>query len=182
MNPYQAETKSAEFFSCGFLQHTSIFVAESLVDEVTNGLTNPSCHLVLSLSIANLNLNLLLLYKQTYKIGLIPHQTLLPALIGHPALPQQCMMHLCCLHSILFIIIIVYYYSYYHFLKEFHVSFTFTIIEQHCISTLPAIILHVKLLPALDTKITPNNMCKNCFSCSILTLPREYKIISCLLG
>ena len=34
MNPYQAEAKSAEFFSCGFLQHTSIFVAESLVDEV----------------------------------------------------------------------------------------------------------------------------------------------------
>jgi len=34
MNPYQTEAKSAEFFSCGFLQHTSIFVAESLVDEV----------------------------------------------------------------------------------------------------------------------------------------------------
>ena len=34
VNPYQAEAKSAEFFSCGFLQHTSIFVAESLVDEV----------------------------------------------------------------------------------------------------------------------------------------------------
>ena len=34
MNPYQAEAKSAEFFSCGFLQHTSIFVAESLVNEV----------------------------------------------------------------------------------------------------------------------------------------------------
>ena len=34
MNPYQAEAKRAEFFSCGFLQHTSIFVAESLVDEV----------------------------------------------------------------------------------------------------------------------------------------------------
>ena len=34
MNPYQAETKSAEFFSCGFLQHTFIFVAESLVNEV----------------------------------------------------------------------------------------------------------------------------------------------------
>ena len=34
MNPYQAEAKSAEFFSCGFLQHTSIFVAESLVDGV----------------------------------------------------------------------------------------------------------------------------------------------------
>ena len=38
MNPYQAEAKSAEFFSCGFLQHTSIFVAESLVDEVKIGL------------------------------------------------------------------------------------------------------------------------------------------------
>ena len=38
MNPYQAEAKSAEFFSCGFLQHTSIFVAESLVDEVKMGL------------------------------------------------------------------------------------------------------------------------------------------------
>lgn len=34
MNPYQTEARSAEFFSCGFLQHTSIFVAESLVDEV----------------------------------------------------------------------------------------------------------------------------------------------------
>ncbi|XP_073231373.1 uncharacterized protein [Porites lutea] len=37
MNPYQAEAKSAEFFSCGFLQHTSIFVAESLVDESSEG-------------------------------------------------------------------------------------------------------------------------------------------------
>ena len=36
MNPYQA--KSAEFFSCGFLRHTSIFVAESLVNEVKIGL------------------------------------------------------------------------------------------------------------------------------------------------
>ena len=35
-NPYQAEARSAEFFSCGFLQHTAIFVAESLVDEVTS--------------------------------------------------------------------------------------------------------------------------------------------------
>ncbi|XP_015762464.1 PREDICTED: serine/threonine-protein kinase CTR1-like isoform X6 [Acropora digitifera] len=34
VNPYQAETQSAEFFSCGFLQQTSVFVAESLVDEV----------------------------------------------------------------------------------------------------------------------------------------------------
>ena len=33
-NPYQTEAKSAEFFSCGFLQNTYIFVAESLVDEV----------------------------------------------------------------------------------------------------------------------------------------------------
>ena len=40
MNPYQAEAKSAEFFSCGFLQHTSIFVAESLVDEVKIGLNS----------------------------------------------------------------------------------------------------------------------------------------------
>ncbi|XP_074627554.1 uncharacterized protein LOC141885649 [Acropora palmata] len=37
VNPYQAETQSAEFFSCGFLQHTSIFVAESLVDESIEG-------------------------------------------------------------------------------------------------------------------------------------------------
>ncbi|XP_044183686.1 uncharacterized protein LOC122964234 [Acropora millepora] len=37
VNPYQAETQSAEFFSCGFLQHTSIFVAESLVDESSEG-------------------------------------------------------------------------------------------------------------------------------------------------
>ncbi|CAH3128426.1 unnamed protein product, partial [Porites lobata] len=37
MNPYQAEAKSAEFFSCGFLQHTSIFVAESLVDGSSEG-------------------------------------------------------------------------------------------------------------------------------------------------
>ena len=34
-NPYQTEATSAEFFSCGFLQHTYIFVAESLVDEVS---------------------------------------------------------------------------------------------------------------------------------------------------
>ena len=40
MNPYQAEAKSAEFFSCGFLQHTSVFVAESLVDEVKIGLNS----------------------------------------------------------------------------------------------------------------------------------------------
>ena len=30
MNPYQADAKSAELFSCGFLQ----LIAESLVDEV----------------------------------------------------------------------------------------------------------------------------------------------------
>ena len=34
VNPYQAEAQSAEFFSCGFLQQTSVFVAESLIDEV----------------------------------------------------------------------------------------------------------------------------------------------------
>ena len=34
-NPYQTEATSAEFFSCGFLHHTYIFVAESLVDEVS---------------------------------------------------------------------------------------------------------------------------------------------------
>ncbi|PFX25231.1 putative serine/threonine-protein kinase [Stylophora pistillata] len=33
VNPYQTEARSAEFFSCGFLQNTYIFVAESLVDE-----------------------------------------------------------------------------------------------------------------------------------------------------
>lgn len=37
INPYQAEARSAEFFSCGFLKHTSIFVAESLVDESSEG-------------------------------------------------------------------------------------------------------------------------------------------------
>ncbi|XP_015747789.1 PREDICTED: uncharacterized protein LOC107327555 [Acropora digitifera] len=37
VNPYQAEAQSAEFFSCGFLQQTSIFVAESLVDESIEG-------------------------------------------------------------------------------------------------------------------------------------------------
>ncbi|XP_020605710.1 mitogen-activated protein kinase mpk-1-like [Orbicella faveolata] len=36
-NPYQTEATSAEFFSCGFLQHTYIFVAESLVDESSEG-------------------------------------------------------------------------------------------------------------------------------------------------
>lgn len=35
-NPYQSEAKSAEFFSCGFLNETMIFVADSLVDEVRN--------------------------------------------------------------------------------------------------------------------------------------------------
>ena len=34
VNPYQTEVKSDEFFSCGFLQNTYIFVAESLLDEV----------------------------------------------------------------------------------------------------------------------------------------------------
>ena len=34
VNSYQTEAKSAEFFSCGFLQNTYVFVAESLVDEV----------------------------------------------------------------------------------------------------------------------------------------------------
>ncbi|XP_067019261.1 uncharacterized protein [Acropora muricata] len=37
VNPYQAEAQSAEFFSCGFLQQTSVFVAESLVDESSEG-------------------------------------------------------------------------------------------------------------------------------------------------
>lgn len=37
VNPYQTEAKSAEFFSCGFLQNTYIFVAESLVDESSEG-------------------------------------------------------------------------------------------------------------------------------------------------
>lgn len=37
VNPYQAEAQSAVFFSCGFLKHTSIFVAESLVDESSEG-------------------------------------------------------------------------------------------------------------------------------------------------
>ena len=66
MNPYQAETKSAEFFSCGFLQHTSIFVAESLVDEVTNG-THKSMFSVNCLSFIHF------LFKETSETGLISH-------------------------------------------------------------------------------------------------------------
>lgn len=37
VNPYQTEARSAVFFSCGFLQNTYIFVAESLVDESSEG-------------------------------------------------------------------------------------------------------------------------------------------------
>ncbi|XP_035684570.1 uncharacterized protein LOC118421409 isoform X1 [Branchiostoma floridae] len=36
-NPYESEALKAEFFSCGFLQDTKIFVADSLVGESTQG-------------------------------------------------------------------------------------------------------------------------------------------------
>ncbi|CAH1272445.1 MAP3K7 [Branchiostoma lanceolatum] len=36
-NPYESEALKAEFFSCGFLQDTKIFVADSLVGESTEG-------------------------------------------------------------------------------------------------------------------------------------------------
>ncbi|XP_032239493.1 uncharacterized protein LOC116619161 [Nematostella vectensis] len=37
VNPYQAEVESAEFFSCGFLKDTRIFVADSLVSDSSEG-------------------------------------------------------------------------------------------------------------------------------------------------
>ncbi|XP_013405413.1 uncharacterized protein LOC106170188 [Lingula anatina] len=36
-NPYQSEALKAEFFVCGFLKDTKIFVADSLVDETSEG-------------------------------------------------------------------------------------------------------------------------------------------------